>query len=177
MQIIQSKKIHNLSIIKTDVFYDFRGEYVETFNEERYQFKDDEGNLVRFVEDDISTSRKHILKGLHGDQLTWKLIQCLQGSIFVAVADMRINSPTYLAIETFELNDQNRMQLLIPAGCVNGHLCLSETCILSYKQSRFYTGAVQQISVRWNDPLLNIPWPVPDPVLSERDQQANFITP
>ena len=60
MQIIQSKKIHNLSIIKTDVFYDFRGEYVETFNEERYQFNDDEGNLIRFVEDDISMSRQHV---------------------------------------------------------------------------------------------------------------------
>ena len=164
-------------MITPKVHTDFRGEFFESFNQQTYDFKEEENNRIVFVEDDISTSRKHILKGLHGDQLTWKLIQCLQGSIFVAVADMRKDSPTYLAVETFELNDQNRMQLLIPAGCVNGHLCLSETCILSYKQSRFYTGAGQQISVRWNDPLLNIPWPVPDPVLSERDQQANFITP
>lgn len=172
MQITPSKRIHNLSIIKPDVFYDFRGEYVETFNIETYQFKDDDGQPIRFVEDDISMSRQHVLRGLHGDSKTWKLIQCLMGEFYYIVVDMRKQSPTYLNWEAFTLNEKNRMQVLVPAGCANGHLVMSDRCIFSYKQSQLYSGMQNQFTVRWNDPKLTIFWPVQHPILSERDSQA-----
>lgn len=175
MKIIPSKKIHNLSIIHTDVFYDFRGEYVETFSEEKYQFKDDNGDLIRFVEDDISMSHRHVLRGLHGDAGTWKLIQCLMGEFYYVVADMRKDSPTYLNWEAFTLNEKNRMQVLVPAGCANGHLVMSERCIFSYKQSQYYSGMQNQFTVRWNDPKLNMFWPVANPILSQRDSSAADI--
>ena len=175
MEIIESQKIQDFKTIKPVVFHDFRGEYVETFNAERYKFNDSSGREVVFVEDDISVSKKGVLRGLHGDDKTWKLIQCLWGEIYVAVVDMRKTSRTYLQWETFAINDRNRWQLLIPAGCANGHLCLSEKCIFSYKQSQIYSGMENQFTVRWDDPRLKIFWPVKDPLLSIRDASAKFI--
>jgi len=175
MEIKESEKVKDLKVIKPVSFYDFRGEYLETFSAKTYKFKDRHGNDVVFVEDDISVSKRGVLRGLHGDDKTWKLIQCLWGEIFVAVADMRRDSPTYLQWDSFSVSDKNRLQILIPAGCANGHLCLSEKCIFSYKQSQFYSGSDNQFTVRWDDPKLNISWPVSDPLLSERDSTAKFI--
>lgn len=171
----ESSKIPGLRHIQTDVFQDFRGEYVETFNRESYAFKDLEGNPIDFVEDDISVSIRHCLRGLHGDQETWKLIQCLAGSFYIVIADMRPHLPSYLQWEAFTLNEKNRQQLLVPAGCVNGHLVMSERAIFSYKQSHYYSGAKNQITVRWDDPKLKLYWPIKDPILSLRDAHASFL--
>jgi dTDP-4-dehydrorhamnose 3,5-epimerase len=73
------------------------------------------------------------------------------------------------------VNENNRWQILVPAGCANGHLCLSERCIFSYKQSELYTGADKQFTVRWNDPKAGIWWPIKDPLLSERDSSAALL--
>ena|SRR5258705_3254512 len=175
MQVNESGKVQDLKIIKPNSFHDFRGEYLETFNTEKYRFKDWNGRDVIFVEDDISVSKKGVLRGLHGDNKTWKLIQCLWGEIFVAVVDMRKDSLTYLQWDTFSVTDKNRLQILIPAGCGNGHLCLSEKCIFSYKQSQIYSGMENQFTIRWDDPKLNIFWPEKNPTLSQRDATAKFI--
>ena len=79
MEVVESKKIKDFKTIKPVVFHDFRGEYVETFNTGKYKFTDAGGQAVVFVEDDISLSKKGVLRGLHGDDKTWKLIQCLWG--------------------------------------------------------------------------------------------------
>ena len=171
----ESKVINDLKIIETKIFYDFRGEYLETFNSEKYAFKDSKGEKIDFVEDDISVSKYSVLRGLHGDEKTWKLIQCLLGEIYLVVVDMRKDSTTYLKHETFTISDKNRKQVLIPAGCANGHLCLTEKCIFSYKQSQYYTGAQNQFTVRWDDPSLNIFWPIKNKIVSERDSNAKFI--
>ena len=172
MKIIESSKINTLKTIVPDVFYDFRGEYVETFNEMKYNFFDNQGVQVKFIEDDISMSRQNVLRGLHGDSKTWKLIQCLHGEFYYVVVDMRKDSTTYLNWEAFTLNEKNRSQVLVPAGCANGHLVISEKCIFSYKQSQYYSGMNNQFTVRWNDPDLNIYWPIVNPILSERDSLA-----
>jgi dTDP-4-dehydrorhamnose 3,5-epimerase len=170
-----SEHIADLKIIHPHVFYDFRGEYVETYNARDYRFFDRDGALVEFVEDDISVSRQSTLRGLHGDSHTWKLIQCLYGELYYVVADMRRESPTYLHWEAFTLNDKNRVQILVPAGCANGHLCLSDTCIFSYKQSQYYSGMDNQFTVRWDEPKLSIYWPIRHPILSQRDSSAPFL--
>lgn len=175
MNVTESTNIRDLRMIAPPVFRDFRGEYVETFSRRGYQFPNRDGTLVDFVEDDASMSRRGVLRGLHGDSRTWKLVQCLWGEFYLVVADMRRDSPTYLAWEGFYLNDRNRTQVLIPAGCVNGHLCLSEQCLFSYKQSEYYSGADNQLTVRWDDPALAITWPVRDPLLSVRDASAPFL--
>jgi len=175
MEVTESTKIRDLKVIRPRVFYDFRGEYVETFSARGYQFRDHAGMPVEFVEDDVSLSKHRVLRGLHGDPKTWKLIQCLWGEIYVVVVDMRPDSPTYLAWEAFNVNERNRLQILIPAGCANGHLCLTERCIFSYKQSQYYDGADKQFTVRWDDPALKIWWPIRDPLVSQRDGGAAFL--
>ncbi len=175
MKVEESSRIRDLRVIQPPVFHDFRGEYVETFRADRYRFTDADGQPVVFVEDDVSVSRKGVLRGLHGDRKTWKLIQCLYGAIYFVVADLRPDSPTYLNWEAFAVNDRNRWQILVPAGCVNGHLCLTELCIFSYKQSEYYAGAAGQFTVRWDDPKLAIRWPIRDPILSQRDSTAAFL--
>ena len=175
MQIKESQKISDLKIITPYIFHDFRGEYVETFSKKDYLFTDSNGSSVDFVEDDISVSKHGVLRGLHGDAKTWKLIQCLIGEIYVVVVDMRKDSPTYLNWEAFAVNEKNRIQILIPAGCANGHLCLSEKCIFSYKQSQYYSGMENQFTVRWDDPRLQIFWPINNPMISVRDASAKLL--
>jgi len=172
MTITESKIIEGLQVISPEVFRDQRGEFFETFNTREYSFADENGEKIEFLEDDVSVSKRSVLRGLHGDSNTWKLVQCLVGQLFYVVVDMRENSKTYKKVETIELNETNRNQLLIPAGCANGHLVLSEKAVLSYKQSQFYSGQKNQYTVRWNDPSLQIDWPVEAPILSDRDNNA-----
>lgn len=175
LQTTASTRIAELVTISPAIHYDFRGEYVETYSRRTYQFADRDGQLIEFVEDDISMSRQGVLRGLHGDDRTWKLIQCLYGEFYYVVADMRRDSPTYRNWESFVLNDRNRRQVLVPAGCANGHLVLSEQCLFSYKQSQYYSGVASQFTVRWDDPKLNIFWPNRQPILSERDRNAPLL--
>jgi|TARA_R110000796_G_scaffold3176_2_gene12178 dTDP-4-dehydrorhamnose 3,5-epimerase len=160
-----------IAVITPDVFHDFRGEYVETWNSETYKVFYD----VEFKQDDISTSVKHTLRGLHGDFTTWKLVSCLYGSLLQVVVDMRPESKTYLKHELFSINDKNRNQILIPPGFANGHLVMSDFGIFSYKQSTLYGGASKQFTVRWDDPKVGIEWPINNPILSSRDKNAKAI--
>ena len=173
-----SKKLEEVAIIQPDVFYDYRGEYVETWNVENYKIFDhlvNDGKSIIFKQDDISTSVKHTLRGLHGDDKTWKLVSCIYGSLLQVVVDMRESSDTYLEYDMFSINDKNRNQILIPPGFANGHLVMSDFGIFSYKQSTLYGGASKQFTVKWNDPKLNIPWPIDNPILSSRDKNADTI--
>jgi len=169
MKYEEDKEIEGLILLKPDVFYDIRGEYINTYNVTEYDF------IGKFVEDDFSISRKNVLRGMHGDPETKKLIQCLHGSILLGVADLRENSPSYLKSRLYLLDDKNRQQVLVPEGCINGHYVLSDTCIFSYKQTKLYTGASNQISVRYNDPWIKIPWGIQNPILSNRDSNAKFL--
>ena len=173
-----SKKLEEVAIIQPDVFYDYRGEYIETWNVDNYSIFDHlvNGNKpIIFKQDDISTSVKHTLRGLHGDNKTWKLVSCVYGSLLQVVVDMRESSDTYLEYDMFSINDKNRNQILIPPGFANGHLVMSDFGIFSYKQSTLYGGASKQFTVKWNDPKLNIPWPIDNPILSSRDKNADTI--
>ena len=173
-----SKKLEEVVIIQRDVFYDYRGEYIETWNVENYKIFDHlvNGNKpITFKQDDISTSVKHTLRGLHGDSETWKLVSCVYGSLLQVVVDMRESSDTYLEYDMFSINDKNRKQILIPPGFANGHLVMSDFGIFSYKQSTLYEGASKQFTVKWNNPKLNIPWPIATPILSFRDKNVDTI--
>jgi dTDP-4-dehydrorhamnose 3,5-epimerase len=147
------------------VFEDFRGSYIELYNEELYTKA---GIDVPFVQEDISVSSRHVLRGIHGDADTWKLVSCLHGKFYLVVVNWDERSPQYRQWESFVLSDQNRLQVLIPPRFGNGHLVLSDTAIFHYKQSTYYNRA-GQFTLLWNDPVLDIWWPVNDPILSRRD--------
>ncbi len=147
------------------VFEDFRGTYVELFNEALYSAA---GADVRFVQDDISVSSRHVLRGIHGDSETWKLISCLYGRFYLVVVNADESSPQFGRWESFVLSDVNRLQVLVPPKFGNGHLVLSHRAIFHYKQSTYYNRA-GQFTILWNDPKLNIWWPVREPLVSPRD--------
>jgi len=157
-----------LKITPPTVFEDFRGTYVETYNEDLYRTA---GVSPHFVQDDISTSSRHVLRGLHGDSETWKLISCLHGRFYLVVVNNDPASPQYRLWQSFVLSDQNRQQVLVPPLYGNGHLVLSEQAIFHYKQSTYYDRA-GQFTLCWNDASLNIWWPIKDPIVSQRDQGA-----
>ncbi len=158
-------------LIKPDIFEDHRGRYIETFNKNDYR----KNNInIDFVRDDISTSSKNVLRGLHYDNKTWKLIHCMYGTIYFVVADMRKDSQQYLKWQAFTLTSDNRHQVLVPPGFANGHYVLSDHCIFHYKMSEYYDPE-NEIGVKWNDPKLSIYWPVKDPVLSEKDSKTKFL--
>jgi dTDP-4-dehydrorhamnose 3,5-epimerase len=155
-----------LKIAPPTVHEDFRGWYVETYNRELYQAA---GINVDFCQDDISVSHRHVLRGLHGDQKTWKLVSCLSGAFYLVVLNWDPGSPQYRQWEGFTLSEHNRLQILIPPKFGNGHVVLTEQAIFHYKQNTYYDRP-GQFTLRWNDPALKIWWPVKQPLLSPRDE-------
>jgi dTDP-4-dehydrorhamnose 3,5-epimerase len=149
--------------LNLDTFTDFRGDIWTTYTDCDF--------LPKFSEDKISVSKKHVLRGLHGDSEIDKLIICLHGEIQLAVVDLRKDSSTYGNSKMFNLSDQKGCGIFVPAGCVNGHLCLSDKCIFFYKWSRPYNGAENQVTIRWDDPDLNLDWKINTPLLSTRDEK------
>lgn len=155
-----------LLITPPTVFEDFRGTYVELYNEDLYKRS---GITVDFIQDDISVSSRHVLRGIHGDGETWKLVSCLQGKFYLVVVNWDETSAQFGRWTSFTLSENNRQQVLIPPQFGNGHVVLSEQAIFHYKQTTYYNRA-GQFTLLWNDPKLNIWWPVQDPVLSRRDE-------
>lgn len=147
------------------IYEDYRGTNFESYNKKYY----DVALNIDFVVDSISTSRKHVLRGLHGDYKTTKLISCLHGTVYMIVIDLRYESKTYNQWISFTLSDRNKHQLLIPPGCGNGHLVMSDECVFSYKLDQYYDRE-SQFTVKWNDPSYDFIWPVKNPILSERDR-------
>lgn len=152
--------------IERPAFEDHRGIYGEIYRESEYF---EAGIKIRFVEQDFSTSKKNVLRGLHGDSKTWKLISCIYGELYLVVLNYEKDSPLFGKWEAFTLTPYNRLQILIPPMHANGHLIISNEAIFHYNQSEYYTDGSNQFSLRWNDPRFNIFWPIKDPILSRRD--------
>ena len=158
--------------IELDRFEDLRGTYQESFNLNEYQIK---GIKIDFVQDDFSISKFKVIRGLHGDHNTWKLVSCIMGEFFLAVVNFDEKSNQYCQHQTFTLNENDNYQILIPPKFANGHLVLSKKTIFHYKQSTYYDGMEKQFTLRWNDPKLAIKWPINDPILSVRDKEVSNI--
>lgn len=152
-------------IVPPTIFEDFRGSYVETYNRDVYKAG---GITEDFIQDDISTSTKGVLRGIHGDPQTTKLVSCLQGSFYLVVVNNDESSDEFGKWESFTISDQNRLQVLIPPKFGNGHLVLSENAIFHYKQTTAYNRE-SQFTIMWDDPKHNIWWPIKNPILSRRD--------
>ena len=175
--IIEKTKLDGVMLIKPEVFEDHRGWYTMTYNERDYAKALEPHGVTapRFVEDDISISTANVLRGIHGDRRTCKLISCLEGKFYLVVINNVEGHKQHRQWTAFTLSEHNRHQVLVPAGFGNGHLVLSERAIFSYKQSAYYDPDAQFTMV-WNDPALGIWWPTTDPILSRRDQIGHFVT-
>lgn len=170
-EIQRSEILSDIIIIKPSVFWDIRGNIYSSYN---IDFHD---NLLTeklfFKHDKFAESKHNVLRGLHGDNKTWKLVSCVWGEIFEVVVDMRPKSKTYKKWDAFKLNSKEYSQVLIPPGFVNGYWVKSENAVFHYKLA--YTGeyidANEQITIKWDDCDLGINWPCTNPILQERDKK------
>jgi dTDP-4-dehydrorhamnose 3,5-epimerase len=166
---VRNSNLENVLIIEPATIYeDFRGSYVETYNEDLYQ---EAGIDIKFVQDDVSTSAKNVLRGIHGDAETYKLISCPYGRIYLVIVNCDTQSKNFGQWESFSLSAPSKTQILAPPKHGVAHLVLSDVALFSYKQSTYYNRA-GQFSYRYDDSRFGIFWPTRTPILSERDSHA-----
>jgi len=160
-------KLAGVLVLEPDVFSDERGYFLETWNRTRYESVGIPGT---FVQDNISFSKKGILRGLHFQypQPQGKLVQVLSGQVVDVAVDVRVGSPTFGQWISEELSGENHKQMYVPPGFAHGYCVTSEAAVFSYKCTDFYSPATER-GIIFNDPDLKIDWPVSEPILSPRD--------
>jgi dTDP-4-dehydrorhamnose 3,5-epimerase len=153
-----------------------RREDARGFFLERYQAADYAFLGTSFVQDNEVFSHANVLRGLHYQKSPGqaKLISVVQGCIWDVAVDLRPSSPTFGTWEAITLSEEQGSQLFIPVGFAHGYCVLSTAARVIYKVSALYD-PLQERSIRWNDPDLAIPWPLRDPLLSERDRMAPLL--
>lgn len=172
MQIIETP-LPGLLRIEPRAFGDARGFFLETFQQNRFQRA---GLPTSFVQDNHSRSVRGTLRGLHyqSPQPQGKLIFTVRGEIWDVAVDVRPGSPTYGQWYGVTLSETNHWQLYVPPGFAHGFCVVSEIADIVYKCTDFYAPEFEQTIV-WNDPDLNIPWPVSNPILSAKDQRGQRL--
>jgi dTDP-4-dehydrorhamnose 3,5-epimerase len=173
--------IPDVWLIRPRVFGDDRGFFYESFSARTFQ--EATGLIPTFVQDNHSKSARGVLRGLHYQLPPYaqgKLLRVTQGAVFDVVVDIRKTSPTFGKWLGNYLSQDNQTQKWIPPGFAHGFLTLSESAEILYKTTEFYESSAEA-SIAWNDPDLDIQWPLTDlkavglhePILSSKDQQAS----
>lgn len=161
-------------VIEPAVFGDGRGYFFEAWNADRYG---EHGLPARFVQSNISSSARGVLRGLH---YQWpnpqgKLVSVLEGEVYDVAVDIRRGSPHFGRWAAVVLSAENKRQLWIPEGFAHGFVVLSERAIFSYLCTAQYDKAADA-GVRWNDAAIGIDWPISEPLLSDKDAKAPFLS-
>ena len=161
-------------VLEPAVFGDERGVFFETWNAERFGQHD---LPTRFVQSNVSTSVKGVLRGLHYQwpRSQGKLVSVLEGEVYDVAVDIRRGSPTFGRWEAAILSAGNRRQIWIPEGFAHGFAVLSERAVFSYLCTDVYVKEADAC-VRWNDGDIGVDWPISDPVLSDKDGKAPFLS-
>lgn len=167
MNVIKTK-IKDLLIIKPKVFGDDRGFFYETFQAERYKLA---GIDATFVQDNRSRSSQGVLRGLHFQKTKpqGKLVTVTDGEVFDVAVDLRPGSETFGQHEAIILTGQNKLQFYVPPGFAHGFCVLSKTADFQYKCTDYYDPS-DESGLLWNDPSLQIQWPLSKPLLSDKDR-------
>ncbi len=170
---LEQTSLPGVILIKPNVFEDGRGFFMESWNARSYA---DAGIDADFLQDNLSQSARHTLRGLHYqvEQPQGKLVRVVVGEVFDVAVDLRRSSPTFGKYEGVMLSAENKHSLWIPPGFAHGFLVLSDTATFEYKCTDFYAPEHER-TIRWDDPDIGIDWPLPDgddPVLSEKDATA-----
>jgi dTDP-4-dehydrorhamnose 3,5-epimerase len=166
--------IPEVILIEPRVFRDGRGFFMETY---KYSDFVQAGINEHFLQDNYSRSSMGVLRGLHYQKdphAQGKLVQCVQGRIFDVAVDIRKGSPTFRHWVGVELSEENNCMLYIPPSFAHGFLVLSESADVLYKCTREYAPEADK-GIIWNDPDINIQWPIKDPVLSEKDSRHPLL--
>lgn len=168
-------EIEGLLLIKPRIFEDDRGFFYESFNETKY--KEILGAEIQFVQDNISVSKKNVLRGLHFQKPPFaqgKLVTVLRGSVMDVAVDLRKESKTYGQYQLVELSENNKLQFWIPAGFAHGFCSLEDDTIFSYKCSNYYSPQHEE-TIMWNDPDLAIDWKIINPIVSDKDKIGKYF--
>lgn len=166
--------IPDVLIIEPKVFGDDRGWFYESFNEKEFSAAIDKE--VSFVQDNHSSSKKGVLRGLHyqTEQTQAKLVRVVCGSVFDVAVDLRESSKTFGQWVGIELSAENKKQMWIPKGFAHGFLVLSEMAEFLYKTTDYWN-ATSEKCLMWNDATLNIEWPIAEltPKLNNKDRAGS----
>lgn len=165
---VTKTSIEGVLIIESEVFGDNRGYFQETYNEKDFL---KHGINTRFVQDNQSKSSKGVLRGLHfqKNHPQAKLVRVIDGEVFDVAVDLRKNSPTYGKYVSVVLSGENKKMFFIPKGFAHGFVVLSDIATFTYKCDDFYHPE-DEGGLIYNDPDVNIKWPIKDVVLSEKDK-------
>jgi len=168
-----SSRLAGVQVFIPAAFEDERGSFFETWNERRYA---EIVGPVDFVQDNLSFSRRGVVRGLHfqNPNAQGKLINVLAGEVYDVIVDLRRHSATFGQWEAFTISAENRFQLFLPPGFAHGFQVVSESAHFHYKCTAFYSSADEH-TLSWDDPDLNIPWPVADPILSAKDRAGRRL--
>lgn len=160
--------IPGVLLLEPSVFSDHRGCFAETYHEHRYR---DAGISERFVQDNYSRSVRNTVRGLHFQEpnAQGKLVMALEGTVYDVVVDIRKGSPTFGKWYGVELSSTSFYQIYIPPGCGHGFCVTSETATFLYKCTAYYSPQDER-GILWNDPTLEIHWPISEPILSLKDE-------
>ena len=164
-------KLDGVVVIDHDFFRDERGFFIENYHRQRFA---EHGIDYEFVQDNHSRSGAKVLRGLHYQDATapmGKLVRCTAGRVLDVAVDIRAGSPTFGQWVAVELSADDMRQIMVPPGFAHGFVTLSDCAEVQYKCTGFYAQAAEG-GLLWNDPDIGIEWPIPDPVLSQRDQNG-----
>lgn len=177
---IRDTFIEGLKVITPKVFFDQRGYFYESYNEQNFNSL---GLKMKFVQDNESKSQKGVIRGLHFQKPPYaqgKLIRVIKGEVLDVVVDLRKSSKTYGQHYKLLMNEDNKLMFYIPEGFAHGFLTLKDDTIFSYKCTNFYNKESEG-GIMWNDPDLKIDWNIINPIISEKDTKnirfKDFISP
>lgn len=171
MDVIQVPRIAGALMFLPTPHVDERGFFCRTFDREIVRTAGLDPDA--FQQDSVSRSRKGVVRGMHirsGDGEA-KLVRCSYGAVFDVVVDLRPDSPTYRNREYFDLTGENQVTVYVPAGCAHGFQALTDPADVSYRIDRAHDPS-EDVSIVFNDPDLDIPWPLPVTLMSDRDKAA-----
>jgi len=165
--------LQGIILIELDVYEDCRGCFLELYHSDRYGIA---GLSARFVQDNFAKSVYGALRGLHYQlrHPQGKLVTAMVGTIFDVVVDIRQDSSSFGQWYGVELSAENKRQVYIPPGFAHGYCVLSETASVMYKCTDFYVPGDER-GIIWNDPEVNVSWPISAPLLSAKDQMYGTL--
>lgn len=165
----QSTKVDGVYILTPSISEDSRGNIWTSFIKDEVEklLPDD----LYFKHDKFSESKHNVLRGIHGDSKSWKLVTCVFGEVHQVVADLRESSPTFMKWEKFIISKERQSIILIPPGVGNAYYVSSAQAVYHYKLAYMgnYLDSSEQFTYQWNDKALKIDWPSDNPILSPRD--------
>ena len=161
-------RLRDLVLVEPEVHADSRGFFIETYGRQSWE---ELGVTAQFVQDNHSRSIRGTIRAFHfqADPGQPKLVRVARGRAWDVVVDIRRGSPTFGQWESFELDDERNLQLYVPIGFAHGFCAVSEVVDFVYKVGSYYDPTTER-GIAWDDPDLRVPWPIDEPIVSERDR-------